>query len=226
MTAAALVLLALVLGVVGTTLGLLEARRQSGSRLVSKQALAVAEARAKEEARRAEADERRQAEARLAPGDEDERDPRLDLPGPRPGRTRQKDGKPLTAVLGERLDRATAEIEGEATGDPLAVARMQMTLGISQLGLGYPDGRSRCSPRRRATFTAALGPDHPDTLESMNNLAVSYRRHRPARPGAEAPRGDAGAEEGEARPRPPRHAQEHEQPRHQLCRRRPGTSGR
>ena len=33
-----------------------------------------------------------------------------------------KDGKPLSAVLGERLDRATAEIEGEATGDPLAVA--------------------------------------------------------------------------------------------------------
>ena len=60
----------------------------------------------------------------------------------------QKDGKPLSAVLGERLDRATAEIEGEATGDPLAVARMQMTLGISHCGLGYPD-------RAIALFTKA-----------------------------------------------------------------------
>ena len=50
----------------------------------------------------------------------------------------------------------------------------------------------------------------------MNNLAVSYDalgRHAEAR---QAPRGDAGAAEGEARPRPPRHAQEHEQPGHQL----------
>jgi tetratricopeptide (TPR) repeat protein len=28
--------------------------------------------------------------------------------------------------------------------------------------------------KSRATFAAALGPDHPDTLKSMNNLASSY----------------------------------------------------
>ena len=73
-----------------------------------------------------------------------------------------KDGKPLSAVLGERLDRATAEIEGEATGDPLAVARMQMTLGRSQLGLGYPDRAIALFTKARATFAAGLGPDHPE----------------------------------------------------------------
>ena len=99
-------------------------------------------------------------------------------------RKRQKDGKPLSAVLGERLDRATAEIEGEATGDPLAVARMQMTLGRSQLGLGYPERAIALFTKARATFD---------------------RR---------------------ARPRPPRHAREHEQPRQQLRRAPARTTGR
>ena len=87
-----------------------------------------------------------------------------------------RDGKPLAAVLGERLERATAEIEGEATGDPLAVARMQMTLGISQRSLGYPDKAIVLLTKARATLDAALGPDHPDTLFSMTNLANGYAR--------------------------------------------------
>ena len=171
-TAAALVLLALVLGVVGTTLGLFEAWRQQG--------IAVAAARAEEKARRDEAEQRRiadeqrqQAEKRLAQVTKmndilgsifQDLDPE----------NAQKEGKPLSAVLGERLDRATAEIEGEAIGDPLTVARMQMTLGVSQLGLGYPDRAIGLFTKARATFAAALGPDHPDTLASMNNLANSY----------------------------------------------------
>ncbi len=150
-TAAALVLVALVLGVVGTTLGLFEARRQEG----------IADG------------QRGQAEKRLAQVTKmndilgsifKDLDPK----------NAQKDGKPLSAVLGERLDRATAEIEGEATGDPLAVARMQMTLGDSQLGLGYPDRAIALLTKARATFAAGLGPDHPDTLKSMHGLAASY----------------------------------------------------
>ena len=78
-------------------------------------------------------------------------------------------------MLGERLDQATAQIEGEAIGDPLAVARMQMTLGDSQLGLGYPEKAVALFTKARATFTAQLGPDHPDTLWSMNNLAFGYQ---------------------------------------------------
>jgi serine/threonine protein kinase/tetratricopeptide (TPR) repeat protein len=143
-TAAALVLLALVLGVVGTTLGLFEARRQE-----------------------------RQAEKRLAQVTQ-----MNDILGSifqdlNPANA-AKNGKPLSAVLGERLDRATAEIEGEATGDPLAVARMQMTLGRSQVGLGYPDRAIVLLTKALATFSATLGPDHTDTLHSMNSLANGY----------------------------------------------------
>ena len=63
--AAALVLLALLAGVAGTTVGLLEARRQGAKARIQEQ-LAVAEAAAKEQARQAEAEERQKAEKRLA----------------------------------------------------------------------------------------------------------------------------------------------------------------
>ncbi len=144
-TAAALVLLALVVGAVGTTLGLVEARRQ-----------------------------KRQAEKGLAQVTK-----MNDILGSifkdlNPANA-TKDDKPLSVVLGERLDRATAEIEGEATGDPLAVARMQMTLGASQAGLGYPDRAIRLFTKARATFAARLGPDHLETLESMHYLATSFQ---------------------------------------------------
>ena len=117
-----------------------------------------------------------------------------------------KEGKPLSAVLGERLDQATAEIEGEATGDPLAVARMQMTLGDSQLGLGYPKKAIGLFEKARATFTAKLGPDHPDTLHEHEQPRPRLCRRRTVRPRARAPGGDAGIAKGEARPGPPRHA--------------------
>jgi serine/threonine protein kinase/lipopolysaccharide biosynthesis regulator YciM len=171
-SAAALVLLALLLGVVGTTLVLIEARRQ--------ERIAVAEAKAREAARLAEAEQRhiadeqrRQAEIRLTQVTKmneilgsifKDLDPR----------SIQKDGEQLRVVLGKRLDKATEEIEGQAIGDPLAVARMQMTLGTSQMALGYPERAIALFTKSRITFTAELGPDHPDTLSSMNRLANSY----------------------------------------------------
>ncbi|MFO0841681.1 MAG: tetratricopeptide repeat protein [Gemmataceae bacterium] len=55
------------------------------------------------------------------------------------------------------------------------------------------------------------GPDHPDTLASMNNLAVSYHdlgRH----PGRWKLFEEAATPEGQARPRPPRHDPQHGRP--------------
>ncbi len=170
--AAALVLLALVAGIVGTTLGLVEARRQERR--------AVAESKEKEKARQAEAlqrraaeGQRRQAEKRLTQIEKaneilgsifKDLDPRNE----------EQEDKPLSAQLGERLDQAIAQIEGEAIGDPLTVARMQQTLGLSQLGLGYPEKAISLLTKSRATFAARLGPDHPDTLQSTGILALGY----------------------------------------------------
>jgi serine/threonine protein kinase/lipopolysaccharide biosynthesis regulator YciM len=164
--AASLVFLALIAGIVGTTVGLLEARRQ--------ERLAVAEAHEKEKARQAETLQREQAERRLtqvAKANEILGSSFKDL-NPR---SAEKEGKPLSALLGERLDQATAEIEGEAIGDPLAVARMQMTLGESQLGLGYPEKAIDLFTKARVTFGSQLGPDSPEALTVMSCLADSYR---------------------------------------------------
>ena len=163
--AATLVMLALVGGVVGTTLGLFEARRQRG--------VAVAEARQKEEARRAESDQRRQAERRLAQVETANEILGSIFKDLNP-RNAQKEGKPLAALLGERLDQATAAIEGEAIGDPLAVARMQMTLGQSQLGLGYPEKGVGLYTKAHATFAARLGLDHASTIRSIVGIASCH----------------------------------------------------
>jgi serine/threonine protein kinase/tetratricopeptide (TPR) repeat protein len=83
-------------------------------------------------------------------------------------------GRPLRAVLGERLDLAAAALEGDAVGDPLVVARLQDRLGETYLGLG--DG-----PKAETLFAKAvairqehLGDDHPLTLASRHHQALAF----------------------------------------------------
>ena len=90
-------------------------------------------------------------------------------------------------------------------------------LAVSYAALGR---QAEALNLREETLTlqkAKLGPDHPDTLGSMYNLAISYAalgRHAEALKSTKR-RWPA---EGEAGPRPPRHAVEHAQPRHQYAR--------
>ena len=168
MIAASLVLLALVGGIIGTTLGLdrgaaVEVNVRSKSPLRRRPK--------KRQARKAEASQRQQAERRLYQIEKANEILGSIFKDLNP-KSEEKDGKPLVARLAERLDAATAQIEGEAIGDPLTVARMQTTLGESQLGLGYPDKAITLLTKARATFTAKLGPDHLTTLVSMNKLAT------------------------------------------------------
>jgi tetratricopeptide (TPR) repeat protein len=177
--AASLVLLALVIGVIGTTWGLIEAVRQRG---IAETRLADAnEQRARADLRTAEAKEqraiaegqRKEAERRLGQKDKANqillsifRD--LDAQGS------DSESLPLPARLAQRLDVATAALAGDATDDPLGVARMQTALARAQHSLGYAERAIDLSTRARATFTAHLGPDHPDTLKSMAALADGY----------------------------------------------------
>ncbi len=164
--AASAVLLALVGGIVGTTLGLIEARHQRG--------IAVVAADAMDHARRAEALQRQEAEKRL-----NQIEKANDILGSifkyLDPKKAEEEGKPLSALLGERLDQATAQIEGEAIGDPLTVARVQQTLGDCHLTLGNPEKAIGLLTKAHATFVAQLGPDHPDTLTSMASLAGGYK---------------------------------------------------
>ena len=77
-------------------------------------------------------------------------------------------------LLSERLDTAIEELAGEAIGDPLTVANLQLALGISLRELGYPEKALALFIKARKTYTALQGPEHPDTLSSMNDLGLAY----------------------------------------------------
>ena len=85
----------------------------------------------------------------------------------------EKEGRPLRAILGDRLDQAAAELEGEAVGDPLVVARLQDRLGQTYLGLGLAARGEVLFTKAVATRQAELGADHPLTLNSMHNQALA-----------------------------------------------------
>jgi tetratricopeptide (TPR) repeat protein len=87
----------------------------------------------------------------------------------------EKEGLPLRAQLGKRLDEAASLLEGDAVGDPLVVARLQMDLGEAQRNLGYPERAIALQTKARQTCANLLGPDHADTLTCMAHLAAAYR---------------------------------------------------
>jgi tetratricopeptide (TPR) repeat protein len=78
-------------------------------------------------------------------------------------------------VLKQSLRKAVAELEGTAIGDPLTVAAMQNTLGGSLLGLGEGELAIAMFEKSWSTRKDVLGPNHADTLTSMNNLALGYQ---------------------------------------------------
>lgn len=90
-------------------------------------------------------------------------------------RAEERGGPPLRMQIGQRLDQAAATLSGEAVGDPLTVARLQTTLGITHRRLG--DSKKAIDLLRKALATreAQLGPDDPATLEVVHELAESER---------------------------------------------------
>jgi hypothetical protein len=156
--AASIIFLLLVGGIVGTTWGLFRADRAW-----------------KAEANRAEGERRANAQAQkrlrqIEKGSEILASVFRDLDP----RAEQKEGKPLRAILGDRLAQAAEQIEGEGVGDPLLVAGLQYRLGLSLLRLGLAQRAIPLFDKARATRATGLGADHRDTLSSMSALAESY----------------------------------------------------
>jgi tetratricopeptide (TPR) repeat protein/tRNA A-37 threonylcarbamoyl transferase component Bud32 len=73
------------------------------------------------------------------------------------------------------LDRAAAAIPGKFDRQPAVEASIRQTIGKAYFDLGvYPEAQrhwERAAELRQRT----LGPDHPDTLTSLNDLADAYR---------------------------------------------------
>jgi serine/threonine protein kinase len=89
-------------------------------------------------------------------------------------RAEQKGGPPLVTQLGQHLEQATEQIDAEAVGDALVVARLQTWLGAAHVGLGYPERAIPLHLRATKTFEQILGPDDPLTLRSRHDLAAAY----------------------------------------------------
>ena len=172
--ASAAVFAALLGGVVGTTLGLLEAKRQAGEAEQARKderQRADGEAEAKQEAdkRRIEADEERTKAVAAADGEKaaaaKERAAketalkRLDQVAKSnrilgsifdnlDPRVIADSRRPLQTVLVENLDAAVTALDGEAIGDPLVTAQMQFRLGCS-LSFSVPPRRQSCCSKTR-----------------------------------------------------------------------------
>jgi serine/threonine protein kinase len=184
--AAGAVLLALVGGVIGTTVGLVQAQKAHQAEREQRR-LVEGERDEKEKARQAanasalqaQANERSAINARvLAQKRLAQVKKANDILGwifvdldPRHG---EKEGLPLSVQLARRLDRASEMLEGAEIGDPVMTAYLQETLGASQAHLGFPKRGLVLLTQARTTLEDRLGADHPDTLNCMNYLAEAY----------------------------------------------------
>ena len=83
-------------------------------------------------------------------------------------------------TIGELLDRAAVElseakIEANFPGQPLLQAELLLTVGNTYRGVGAYERAIGFLQRSLALCNQHLGIDHPDTLTSMNSLALAYR---------------------------------------------------
>ena len=79
--------------------------------------------------------------------------------------------QPLEAVLADRLIDAAGLLEGDSTGDPLVVARLQSRLAVSLSSLGYSDDAVGLLRKALSTQSALLDPEDPEKLTTQSNLA-------------------------------------------------------
>jgi tetratricopeptide (TPR) repeat protein len=77
-------------------------------------------------------------------------------------------------TLRKAVEAALPFVETSFTDQPLIEARLRMTLGSSFWYLGEPKVAAEQFQTARVLYTRYRGPDHPDTLKSMNGLANSY----------------------------------------------------
>lgn len=164
-TAAALALLALAAGIVGTTWGLIDAR--------SARAAEARRADAERAAKEAEQAANAVAQGRLAQLKHVTRILAGIFADANP-RTAEKEGKALYELFGERLNSVTPLLDGEALRDPLTAAELQTWLASAHAGLGYPDRAVGLLEKARQTFEERLGPDHLDSLRAQSALGDCY----------------------------------------------------
>ena len=169
---ASLILLALIAGMLGTTIGLI--RAEEARQAEAEQRLLVQVNEQKAIAAAATANQAKQtAEAREA-----ETKAVLEFVENKVFAAARPEGKEgglgREVTLRKAIEAALPFVEASFTNKPLIEARLRMTLGVSFSYLGDAEIAGVQYQKARALYTQHRGPDHPDTLKSMNNLALSY----------------------------------------------------
>src|SRR5262249_35844770 len=83
-----------------------------------------------------------------------------------------QDGRQVKVA--DLLDRAAGGLDQGVSGTPATKGARLSALGETHRGLGLLARAGAAHTRARAVREAALGPDHPDTLESRNSVALAY----------------------------------------------------
>lgn len=89
-------------------------------------------------------------------------------------------GEPLEAVLASRLEKAADQLDGEAIGDPLVVARLQKKLALSLGNLGFNQPARSLLEKALPVFRETLGEDDEETVDCIVKLAGKYDNHQVA----------------------------------------------
>jgi eukaryotic-like serine/threonine-protein kinase len=158
LVAAALVLLALVGGIVGTTLGLLQAREQRDAADVARQTAETQRDRAV----------KAEDEARAVLGFFESKV----LAAARP--KGQDGGLGIDATIRAAADAAEPKIGDGFRDNPLVEASIRAVLGSTYYFLGEANLAIRQHQRALELRKSHLPAEHPDTLVSMNHLASAY----------------------------------------------------
>ncbi|MGA2657451.1 MAG: serine/threonine-protein kinase [Verrucomicrobiota bacterium] len=83
-----------------------------------------------------------------------------------------RDGRKVTVA--ETLGAAAKKLENDLASQPARRAKIQATLGMTYHGLGLYREAIVLQEKARDYYLSASGPEHPDTLRAMHNLAWSY----------------------------------------------------
>ncbi len=152
---AGIVTAALILGVVGTTVGMLRAQRERAAAVV---------------ARESEREQRTLAETRLSQAEATVKflDDMLGAADP------SQQGKDIT--VRSVLDKAAAPIDSEFKSQPLVAARLHATLGRTYLALGEYNPTETHLRAALALNERELGPEHQDTCRARNQLGMALAK--------------------------------------------------
>jgi serine/threonine protein kinase/tetratricopeptide (TPR) repeat protein len=163
--AASLLILALVGGIVGTTVGLLRAQAAQRSESEQRQ-LADAAAEAEKEAKQAALE--REAETKAVLNFVETKI----FAAARP--KNQEGGLGFDVKLADAVKAALPFVENSFPGQPAIEGRLRMTLGRSFSYLGNAKVAADQFDAARAKYASHLGPNDPTTLASAGSLAVAY----------------------------------------------------